>query len=132
MAPFAVDSDGTGPSHGDTCQQKETSLKPNLNADEENYVVLPPRIMWAVGPIVLGCQAFIRNPRTGQFARAVVGDASNDAPTRKMGEGSVALAREMGIDPSPVSGGSDDLFEWTFIPGVAAVVAGKKYALQAL
>lgn len=138
LAPFAVDSDGTGPSHGDKYQQKQTALRipgPNgswmyLNASEDPYGVSPPRIIRAVPGIVLGCQLFVRNPRTGQIGRAVMGDTSDDAPTRKLGEGSIALATLLDVDPDPVTGGSDELFEWTFIPGVPARCGQKTYPLQ--
>lgn len=135
LAPFAVDSDGSGPSHGDKYHQSETSLrfdgKP-LNADEDLYVVLPPALIKAVGPIVLGCQAFAINLATGALSRAVVGDVSNDAPDRKLGEGSIALAKAIGVNPDPTTGGDEKWsYRFYFEPGVPARIGSKLYQLQA-
>lgn len=130
IADFDVDVDGSGPSHGDPYFQPDTTLhrdgKP-LNSDLESFIVLPPACITKVMGIVLGCQGFatyrgIRRP-------CVVGD---EGPTRKVGEGSYKLAKLLGMDPSPINGGVDGAkvtYEW--FPGVAAVVDGIIYTLQA-
>jgi len=133
-APFMVDTDGSGPSHGDKYHQNETSLRYNgkpLNADEDLYFVLPPKVIRSVGPIVLGCQGLVVRLDTGVISRAVVGDVSNDAPTRKLGEGSYALAKFLGVNPDPNTGGdSKAQYKFVFEPGQAARVGTKLYQLQ--
>lgn len=124
-----IDVDGSGQSHGDPYYQPDTTLHHNgkpLNADEESFIVVPPVVIKAVLPVVLGCRA--RVTYRGKSCEAVVGDVG---PTRKTGEISRALALKLSINPSPISGGVDDpvvLYElW---PGKAALVDGRQYKLQ--
>lgn len=130
-AKAAVDTDGSGPIHGDPDAQAETSLKQNgqsLNADLDRYIVVPPSIRDGVKGVVLGCQAYVVNIRNGFQTEAVVGDIG---PHRKLGEISVACATALGINPSPTTGGEDShVVHYHIIPGQAAVVNGKQYQLQ--
>lgn len=130
-AKLAVDTDGSGPLHGDRCAQRDTSLHLDgkaLNADEDRYIVVPPAILLGVQGVVLGCQAHVKNTRNGMETDAVVGDIG---PHKKLGEASVATAKALGINPSPTSGGVDEhIVEYTIWPGRAAVVEGKEYHLQ--
>lgn len=130
-AKAAVDTDGSGPLHGDPDAQADTSLhwqgKP-LNADVDKYIVVPPAIISGVKGVVLGCQAFATNITNGRSTEAVVGDIG---PHRKLGEVSVACAVALGIDPSPTRGGVDDhIIHYNLIPGKAANVDGKQYVLK--
>lgn len=130
-AKAAVDTDGSGPLHGDPDAQAETSLKlggKSLNADLDCYVIVPPAIIRGVKGIVLGSQAHVVNLKTGLSCDAVVGDIG---PHKKLGELSVACAHSLGIPPSPVDGGLEEHVVFYHIrPGVPAVVNGKQYALQ--
>jgi len=131
-AKFAVDTDGSGPLHGDPDAQADTSLhfegKP-LNADIDRYIAVPPAIVQGVKAVVLGCQAHAINLRTGLSSDCVVGDIG---PHKKLGEGSVALATALGINPSPTIGGEDQhVVHYSLKPGRAASVNGKTYSLQA-
>jgi hypothetical protein len=130
-AKLAVDTDGSGPLHGDPCAQTDTSLHLDgkaLNADEDRYIVVPPAILLGVNGVVLGCQAHLKNVRNGMETDAVVGDIG---PHRKLGEASVATAKALGINPSPTSGGVDEhIVEYTLWPGQPALVDGKQYLLQ--
>lgn len=130
-AKAAVDTDGSGPLHGDPCAQTDTSLHHNgkaLNADVDKYIVVPPQIIKGVKEIVLGCQAHVQNTVNGMTTDAVVGDVG---PHKKLGEMSVACATALGINPSPTSGGEDrHLIFYTLKPGVPALVDGKTYTLQ--
>lgn len=132
LAKAAIDTDGSGPLHGDPDGQHRTSLQHNgksLNADEDRYIVVPPQIIKGVGPVVLGCQGWACNRKTGACSAAVVGDVG---PHSKLGEVSVALAKALGINPSPTSGGEDShIIEYTLTPGKPAEVNGKIYSLQA-
>lgn len=130
-AKAAIDSDGIGPHHGDRTAQDETTLQLNgksLNADEDCYIVVPPAIIHGVAGIVLGCQARVHNLRNGLSTDAVVGDIG---PHKKLGEISCATATAIGLNPSPVDGGTDahSIF-YTLFPDKAAVVNGKQYVLQ--
>lgn len=131
-AKMAVDTDGSGPLHGDPDAQADTSLHLDgkaLNADVDKYIVVPPVIIQAVAPIVLGSLAAVVNLRNGKNSLAVVGDIG---PSHKIGEGSRALAIALGIDPSPTTGGEDrHVIQVTIFPGKAAMVDGKQYQLQA-
>ena len=93
MAKAAVDTDGSGPLHGDPDAQADNSLhwmgKP-LNADLDKYIVVPPAIITGVKGIVLGCQAFLTNTKNWLTTKAVVGDIG---PHKKLGEISVATAK---------------------------------------
>jgi hypothetical protein len=126
----AIDADGSGPSHGDPDKQDDTSLHHNgepLNADVDQYVVVPPQIISGVGPIVLGCQAHVTFE--GKTVPAVVGDVG---PRKKLGEISIACAKALGIPSSPVNGGVDEhVVGYVIEPGVPAQVNGKTYHLQA-
>lgn len=130
-AKAAVDTDGSGPLHGDPDAQADTSLhrdgKP-LNADVDRYIVTPPAIIAGVKGIVLGCAALVCNTRNGKFTKAVVGDIG---PHRKIGEISRATAMALGIDPSPTRGGEDaHVIQYTLWPGVPAEVEGVIYTLR--
>ena len=128
----AIDADGIGPSHGDPDKQDDTSLHHNgqpLNADVDQYIVVPPAIIAGVAPIVLGSQAHVTNTLNGKTCDAVVGDIG---PHKKLGEISVACAKALGIPPSPVSGGEDQhVVQYVIEPGVPAMVNGVTYQLQA-
>ncbi|HEY1769452.1 MAG TPA: hypothetical protein VGG02_04260 [Chthoniobacterales bacterium] len=127
----AIDADGSGPSHGDPDWQNDTTLHHNgqaLNADVDQYIVVPPAIIHGVEPIVLGSQAHVTNTLNGSTCDAVVGDIG---PHRKLGEISVATARALGIPSSPLNGGVDDhVIEYVIEPGVPAQVDGVTYQLQ--
>lgn len=131
-AKAAVDTDGIGPLHGDPCAQRETSLRwqgKSLNADVDRYIVVPPVILRSVKAIVLGCQARVTNLKNGMSTDAVVGDIG---PRNKLGEVSVACAKALGLNSSPVSGGIDEhVIHYSIWPGVPAMVEGKRYSLWA-
>ena len=125
----AIDSDGVGPHHGDRTAQDETTYKPDLNADLDRYIVVPPAIRNGVKGIVIGSQAQVTNTKNALQTDAVVGDIG---PHHKLGEISCACAKAIGLNPSPVNGGIDaHVIRYVIFPGVAAIVNGKIYKLQA-
>jgi len=127
-AKMAVDSDGVGPHHGDKTAQDQTTYKPDLNADIDKYIVVPPAIRDGVQGTVIGCQGHCRNTQNGNETDVVVGDIG---PHKKLGEASCATNAALGLDPSPVDGGTDDhIIEYQIWPGQPAVVDGKQYTLQ--
>jgi hypothetical protein len=68
------------------------------------YIVLPPR---GLKYARLGDFATVINLENGKISSAIVADGSLELPDR-IGEGSIALAKALGIDPDPRNGGKDD------------------------
>lgn len=127
-AKAAIDGDGTGPSHGDPDYQSHTTYKPDLNADVDRYIVVPPAIIRSVVPVVIGCQVEIHNRLTDLRTTAVVGDVG---PKHKLGEISIATAKALGIPSSPTTGGEEEhVIDYVIFPGIPATVDGKTYHLQ--
>jgi hypothetical protein len=128
-AKAAIDDDGSGLSHGDPDFQADTSLHLGgkaLNADVDQYIVVPPAIIEAVPEIVLGSQAYVSYG--GKTVPAVVGDIG---PHEKLGEISIATARALGIPSSPLDGGIDGyVVAYQIFPGDPAYVNGVTYRLQ--
>ena len=130
---FRVDGDGDPTNHyNDPCWQADTSLhgpdgKP-VNALHVPYIVANPIITAMVPGVVLGCMGQVTF--RGRTVQAVLADIG---PRRKIGEGSIALARALGMHESPINGGMDGLaVDWKWFPGRPATIAGVKYALKPL
>jgi len=88
--------------------QRYTSFRqPNsepLDASKIPYITLPgPRVRWDAYGISLGDFAAVYNKANEKFSFAIVGDIG---PSRIAGEGSIALANELGIDSGPRSAGA--------------------------
>ena len=66
LAFGSVDSDGTGPHHGDRTAQNHTSYQPDLNANVDRYVVVPPQFRREAKGIVMGCRVVVLNAETGR------------------------------------------------------------------
>jgi hypothetical protein len=128
-ARLRVDDDGTGSGHGDRCHQRDTSLHRGgvpLDADIDCYIVVPPIILFSVPPVVLGSQVMVKYK--DKTAAAVVGDVG---PHERLGEGSIALLRKLGINTNPNTGGDDSTnVQFIITPGVCAIVDGVHYELQ--
>lgn len=103
-AKMDIDGDGPGGGRdGDPTYQKETAYKPNgvsLNARVVPFIVIPGDFSKAHDNVALGDYAAVTYG--GKTTFALVGDIG---PKGVLGEGSPALARSVGINPSPVSGG---------------------------
>ncbi len=120
-AKFDVDADGhpnvkkIDPKHGNP----HTTLRyaegnGSVNADAVPYVVLPKGQFKEHG-VKVGDLAIVRNKENGALTVAVFGDVG---PRHKRGEGSMALARELGLNPSPTHGGTQSRnIEYLAIPG---------------
>lgn len=76
------------------------------------YVVLPP-----IGfkHARLGDFATVINLRNGKLTGAILADESSS--DLEMGEGSIALAKALGIDSNPRTGGTDDDVAYVIYPG---------------
>jgi hypothetical protein len=89
---LAIDTDGTGPSHGDQFHDNETSYKVNgvsLNSDNDPYVAAPDSAM-TLG-VRAGNTAFLIG--NGRWTVGVVGDFGSPAWV----EASLAMAHNIGV-----------------------------------
>lgn len=82
-----------------------------VNAGKIPYVVLPPEFMDQFG-VALGDLAVVINRKNGKSSPAIFADVG---PRGRIGEGSVALARALGLDANPRRGG-------TGVPSIAYLV----------
>jgi len=73
-----------------------------VDARKIPYIVLPPEFMKQFG-VVLGDLAVVTNQRNGKTSFAIFADVG---PHGKIGEGSVALARALGLNDDPRYGGT--------------------------
>jgi len=73
-----------------------------VDARKIPYIVLPPEFMKQFG-VALGDLAVVTNQRNGKTAFAIFADVG---PHGKIGEGSVALARALGLNDDPRYGGT--------------------------
>lgn len=130
FADMDIDIDGSPDWESDPWGNPDTTLHYNgkpINTQIVRGIVLPPRCITAVKPEVIGCQAFVSWNGAAPFD-AVVFDVG---PTRKLGEGTGALARAIGANPDPVHGGIDDQSVlYRYFPGVPAKIDGIQYQLQ--
>lgn len=105
---LAVDADGGSDWRNDRYGQATTSLTnadgSALDANKVNYFVLPMTDEYKQMGIKLGDLAWVRNTRTGKMVAAIFGD---HGPKRKIGEGSQALCRALGLSGDPSHGGTD-------------------------
>jgi hypothetical protein len=72
-----------------------------VNSEEIPYTVLPP-IVRDIGKIKLGDLAVVINRKNGQSSFAIFADIG---PKKKLGEGSIALAKGLGLNKNPKTGG---------------------------
>jgi len=126
-----VDVDGSPNWRRDPYGQADTSLHFNghpVNSDAVPGIVLPPDIIKLTPDIVLGCFASVEY--NGKHEPAVVFDVG---PTSKLGELSGCLARRLGINDNPNTGGVDtQSVHYRFWPGVPANIDGNLFTLTPL
>lgn len=89
------------------------------------YVVVNPSVRLNARGIVLGSLATVTYKST--MIHAVVADVSGP---HDIGEISIATAKALGIDSSPLTGGVDSDVSFSLYPGVAAILDGVAYPLQ--
>jgi hypothetical protein len=130
---FRVDGDGSPVnSYNDPCWQPDTSLhgpdgKP-VDAETVPYIVANPVIAGMVLGVVLGCAGEVTF--RGRTVPAVLADIG---PRRKIGEGSIALAKDLVMNPSPINGGIEgEPVTWRWFPGKPATINGVTYPLKHL
>lgn len=92
------------------------------------YIVLPPEVIRAVGPVVLGCACRVVHSGSGNGTDAVVADVG---PTGRIGEASIAAAKACHVNPNPRTGGDNQRrYLYECFPGMAAQLNGVQYQLQ--
>ena len=131
-ADMDIDCDGSGGNpHHDPYFQPDTRLHLHgnpLHAETVPYMVVPPVILAKTRGKVLGSLCEVTNMSNDRTALAVVGDSG---PTRKVGEGSPALAELLGLDGNPNHGGTSGfIIRYRIHVGRAAVIDGVAYDLQ--
>ena len=89
-----------------------------VDSETVPYIVVPPVIIQKTAGAVLGCRARATIIGTGQSAEGIVADVG---PRNRTGELSIEMARRLGLDPNPRSGGTEKpviLYElWPGMPG---------------
>lgn len=99
-----------------------------LDSETVPFIVVPLALCQAVGPVVLGCRATVTYRE--KTVEAMVGDIG---PATHLGEASIAVAKALGINADPKTGGSANIaFEYTIYPGQPARIRGEEFPLQPL
>lgn len=93
--------------------KKETDPARYVNSDSILYVVIPNNTT-LLAFAKKGDFAYVENLRNGKTSYAIFADVG---PKDKIGEGSMKLAENLGIDPSPRSGGQADSVLYTVFCG---------------
>ena len=128
--PYA-DADGNIISKTTLCLDPTAhDTNPNkwVDADFFPYIVLPPDVITAVGRVVLGCYAVVRNIKDGRSVMAVVADVG---PGGVVGEASIATAHAVSkSDASPLNGDERPIYAYEVHPGIPATILGTTFPLQ--
>ena len=82
------------------------------DAEKIPYIVLPPSL--ADSGMKLGDIALVINTKNDSACFAIFADTG---PKNKIGEGSIALAKALGINSNPRTGGADDGIIYILFPG---------------
>lgn len=129
ISGMAVDNDGpNGNPEGDPDHQETTSLKvdgKSVDSEKVPGVVISGALIRLISPPWLGSKCEVTYKNT-----TVDAVAYDFGPSHKIGEGSVALAKRLGIPASPNSGGVSTGVHFKIFPGIPAVVDGITYPLQ--
>jgi len=91
---------------------KRTDPRAYVNASEIPFIVLPLRHKNFGGH--LGDLGAVVNLKNGKIAYVI---AADEGPPNKLGEGSVALAKALGVNASAKSGGTSNGIAYCFFPG---------------
>jgi glycosyl hydrolase group 75 (putative chitosanase) len=85
-----------------------------VNAAKIPYIVLPPEFMHSFA-VALGDLAVVTNRQNGKSSFAIFADVG---PRGQIGEGSIALARALGLNDDPRRGGTGSpVIEYLVFPG---------------
>ena len=98
----------------------ERNPKRYIDATRVPYIALPPDFVRTFG-IHLGDRAVVVNQANGRSAYAIFADVS---PKGRIGEGSIALAKALGIHANPRYDGVEDGITYLIFPGSAVHTKG--------
>ncbi|HSI11762.1 MAG TPA: hypothetical protein VK961_06940 [Chthoniobacter sp.] len=85
-----------------------------LDSEAVNFIVLPQPWRHILTPVVLGCYIEAEHCDGGDTISGVVADFG---PATHLGEGSIALARALGINADPIKGGVTEGIVYRVYPG---------------
>ena len=101
-----------------------------LDSEQVPFIAVPPELIMAVPQTVIGSRVMVRNLKNKKWCVAAVGDVG---PRGHLGEGSEALAKALGLDPSPRDGGTDAaIIQYEIHAGVPFNFNGETLELQPL
>lgn len=99
-----------------------------IDSEATPFVVIPGPLIDLVRPVFMGCACEVFNNSNGKMSLAVCADSG---PANHLGEGSIKLARNLGIRSDPKRGGTDSrIVNYVIYPGVPAVIDGETFMLQ--
>lgn len=130
VSDLDICNDGSGPSHGDPSYQTQTAYYNGgkyLNADEDQYIVVPPQVRRMIVPVVMGCQARLTNMKTALWYPAMTGDIG---PPDKTGEAAYCLAKKVNENVTYNSGDRNQIYLYELWPDIPAKVNDKSYKLE--
>ena len=84
-----------------------------VNAEKIPYIVLPPKVK-KLGKVSLGDLAVVYNAYNGRWTYAIYADTGADS---RIGEGSIALAKKLGINANARKGGISQGVVYVVFPG---------------
>jgi len=88
-----------------------------LDSATENFIVVPSHWRSEIKGVVLGCKAEVKNTKTGKVVVGIVGDFG---PKTKLGEASMAIAKALGVNPDPKTGGDENkIYQYTIYPDIS-------------
>ncbi len=106
---------------------KRTDPRRYVDSGKVPYVVVPPSVRKKARGVVMGCRCLVTNIQTGVSCEAVVADIG---PSAKIGEGSIALAKALGINHDVKKGGTErKIIRYEMFPGTPAKVNGEQFKL---
>ncbi len=97
----------------DASTRRDADPRKYVDARKIPYIVLPLEVARRFG-IRLGDFAVVSNQSNGRFAYAIYADVG---PAEKLGEGSMALAKALGLPSNPRAGGAEDGVRFLVFPG---------------
>ncbi len=97
----------------DASIKSDTNPRKYVDARKIPYIVLPAEVARRFG-IHLGDLAVVFNQSNGRFAYAIYADGG---PPGKLGEGSIALAKALGLPANPRGGAVEDGVSFLVFPG---------------
>lgn len=84
-----------------------------VNAEKIPYIVLPPKVK-KMGKVSLGDLAVVYNTHNGRWTYAIYADTGANS---RIGEGSIALAKKLGINANARKGGISQGIAYLVFPG---------------